>query len=78
MHNTVTHRIAYDNPYDYAEAQADADYRADRQRHTPPPSPSSPAAATKRSPWCSPARCTSSITPTPWSTAIAIPVCSTP
>ena len=34
--NTVTHRIAYDNPYDYAEAQARTDYAADRQRHTPP------------------------------------------
>ncbi len=35
MHNTVSHRIAADNPYDYAEAQARTDYAADRERHTP-------------------------------------------
>ncbi len=34
--NTVAHRIASDNPYDYAEAQACADFAADRRRHTPP------------------------------------------
>jgi hypothetical protein len=36
MHNTVTHRITADNPFDYADAQARADYAADRQRHTVP------------------------------------------